>query len=133
MQKKYLAATLLILIAAGVVVMVSRQAPEKGSEVQTTSAAGVNVSSVAAVKEPTGKKLYEQRCASCHGKDAKKAALGQSPVIAGQGEQELVDKLEGYRTGRYGGKMKRVMTDQVTKLSREQLRQIAVYVRGLQK
>jgi cytochrome c553 len=52
-------------------------------------------------------------CASCHGEKAEKLALGKSQVIAGWDKQRIIDSLNGYRNGTYGGVMKNIMTGHV--------------------
>ena len=52
-------------------------------------------------------------CGSCHGQKAEKAALGKSQVIAGWDKQRIIDSLNGYKNGTYGGVMKNIMTGQV--------------------
>jgi cytochrome c len=124
-MKYMISVLLLFLVVIGIMTM-SRKMPVP----PTPKAAKPSASSVAPAA-PDGKALYSAHCASCHGPDAKKAALGQSPVIAGQTAQALSAKLEGYRDGTYGGKMKRVMIDQVSKLSRAETEAIAEYVAKL--
>ena len=70
-------------------------------------------------------------CASCHGKDAQKEALGKSKVIKGWPEQKIVDALHGYKNGTYGGAMKGVMKGQVTKLSDADIEALAAYISKL--
>ncbi len=52
-------------------------------------------------------------CASCHGQKGEKPALGKSQVIAGWDKQRIIDALNGYKDGTYGGIMKNIMTGQV--------------------
>lgn len=52
-------------------------------------------------------------CGSCHGQKAEKSALGKSQIIAGWDKQRIVDALNGYKNGTYGGVMKNIMTGQV--------------------
>ena len=52
-------------------------------------------------------------CSSCHGEKAEKLALGKSQVIAGWDKQRIIDALNGYKNGSYGGIMKNIMTGQV--------------------
>ena len=52
-------------------------------------------------------------CGSCHGQKAEKSALGKSQVIAGWDKQRIVDALNGYKNGTYGGVMKNIMTGHV--------------------
>ena len=52
-------------------------------------------------------------CGSCHGQKAEKSALGKSQVIAGWDKQRIVDALNGYKNGTYGGVMKNIMPGHV--------------------
>ena len=52
-------------------------------------------------------------CAACHGQKAEKSALGKSQVIAGWDKQRIVDAINGYKEGTYGGIMKNVMAGHV--------------------
>jgi len=74
-----------------------------------------------------GASLYK-KCASCHGKDAEKKALGKSAVIKGWEAKKTVDALNGYKAGTYGGAMKGLMKGQVTSLNDEQIESIAKYI-----
>ena len=59
-----------------------------------------------------GTALYAN-CGSCHGQKGEKSALGKSQVIAGWDKQRVIDSLNGYKDGSYGGVMKNIMTGQV--------------------
>jgi len=56
-------------------------------------------------------------CASCHGANGEKKALGKSKVIAEMSKADIVAALNGYKDGTYGGPMKGLMKGQVAKLS----------------
>jgi len=77
---------------------------------------------------PTGSSLYISKCASCHGKDAKKSALNVSKVIAGWSSEEIQAALKGYKDGSYGGKMKGLMQGQSKPLSDNDILLIADYI-----
>ncbi|WP_461209189.1 c-type cytochrome [Desulfocurvus sp. DL9XJH121] len=77
-----------------------------------------------------GKTVY-MRCAGCHGADGAKHALGASPPIKGQSAADLLQKLQGYADGSYGGAKKAVMIKTLKGLSPEQLKDVADYVAGL--
>ena len=53
------------------------------------------------------------KCASCHGEKAEKSALGKSQIIAGWNKQRIIDALNGYKKGTYGGVMKNIMKTQI--------------------
>ena len=70
------------------------------------------------VKEVVGEEAIDATtlyatCGSCHGQKAEKSALGKSQVIAGWDKQRIIDSLNGYKNGTYGGVMKNIMTGQV--------------------
>lgn len=61
--------------------------------------------------------LYK-RCATCHGANGEKAALGgKSKVIKNMTKAEVTAALKGYKAGTYGGVMKGMMAGQVKNLS----------------
>ena len=76
----------------------------------------------------SGSTLYTNKCASCHGSNAKKSALKTSVAIAGWDSQKTQDALNGYKAGVYGGKMKAIMQGQSKPLSDEEIRLIAEYI-----
>lgn len=82
---------------------------------------------VAPKKEIDGVSLYAS-CASCHGQDASKAALGKSKVIKGWSKEEVLNALNGYKNGTYGGPMKGIMKGQVANKSAEELEALAQYI-----
>jgi len=88
----------------------------------------VNVQTSHQVESLSGSTLYTNKCASCHGSNAKKSALNTSVAIAGWDSQKTQDALKGYKTGEYGGKMKAIMQGQSKPLSDEEIRLIAEYI-----
>jgi cytochrome c-type protein NapB len=56
-------------------------------------------------------------CLGCHGKQFKKSALGSSKKVSTFSEQQIVNALEGYKNGTYGGKMKGIMSNQVSRIT----------------
>uniref|UniRef100_UPI004047EC14 c-type cytochrome n=1 Tax=Aliarcobacter sp. TaxID=2321116 RepID=UPI004047EC14 len=77
-----------------------------------------------------GKVLYAS-CASCHGQNAEKQALGKSQVIAGWDKEKIIAALNGYKDGSYGGVMKNIMKGQVSSKSDEEIEAIADFVSNL--
>jgi cytochrome c len=75
--------------------------------------------------------LYGQKCASCHGAKAEKAALGKSQVIAGWSEGQVSEALRGYQAGTYGKEMKSLMQGQAKALDNAQIDALARYIAGL--
>ena len=74
-----------------------------------------------------------KKCASCHGVNGEKVALGKSKVIADMSKEDLVASMNGYKDGSYGGPMKGLMKAQVAKLSAEEIESLATYIAGLKK
>lgn len=77
-----------------------------------------------------GQAIYKP-CISCHGKKAEKKALGRGQIIAGWSKQKTIDALEGYKSKTYGGPMKNMMYPQASKLTKEQIEQVAAYISTL--
>ncbi len=96
------------------------------------SASNAVASTVASVAKPSvdGKALFAA-CASCHGQKAEKKALGKSEVIAGWDKQKVIDALNGYKVGTYGGAMKGLMKGQVASKSQADIDALAGYISTL--
>lgn len=77
-----------------------------------------------------GEDVYA-RCAGCHGADGTKRAMGLAPPLAGQDSLQLLEKLEGYVEGTYGGSKKTIMVNTLKRLTPEQLREVVDYIAGL--
>ena len=78
-----------------------------------------------------GKELFN-KCASCHGSDGKRKALGKSAPIAGMSKDELVKTLKEYQAGslnKYG--MGGLMKGQVAGLSEADIEALAAYISSL--
>ena len=82
------------------------------------------------VAQKDGATLFKT-CASCHGPDASKPALGKSQVIKGWSAQKIADALHGYKNKTYGGASKAMMQGQVSKLSDEDIRVVSEYISKL--
>ena len=79
----------------------------------------------------SAKELFN-KCASCHGPDGKRKALGKSGVIAGMKKEEILKKLRGYKSGTlnlYG--MGALMKTQVGGLSDKELEALAGYIASI--
>ncbi|UTJ07925.1 c-type cytochrome [Arcobacter roscoffensis] len=70
-------------------------------------------------------------CAACHGQNGEKAALGKSQIIKGWDKQQVLDALNGYKNGTYGGAMKGVMTGQVATKTDAEIDALATYISNL--
>lgn len=75
-----------------------------------------------------GAALYKQ-CASCHGVNAEKSALGKSKIIKEMSKEDIVTALKGYKDGTYGGAMKALMKGKVAKLSDEEITALAEHIK----
>jgi cytochrome c553 len=75
---------------------------------------------------------YQQKCANCHGANAKQAALGKSASIAGKSAGSLIRDLKGYKAGRLNKNgMGGLMKAQVKQLSTKQIKALAGYISTL--
>ena len=75
--------------------------------------------------------LFAQKCVSCHGAKAEKAALNKSQIIANFSEAQVKEALKGYQNGTYGKEMKAVMQGQAKGLNDAQIDALASYISGL--
>jgi cytochrome c len=78
-----------------------------------------------------GGALYSQKCASCHGAKAEKAALNKSQIIAQFSEVQVKEALKGYQAGTYGKEMKALMQGQAKALDDAQIDAIAKHIATL--
>ncbi|SER01647.1 Cytochrome c553 [Amphritea atlantica] len=72
-----------------------------------------------------------QACVECHGASAEKSAMGKSQVIQGWPSSQIVDALNGYKAGTYGGPLKALMKVQVDKLDAAAIQDVAEHISGL--
>ncbi|NOQ31610.1 MAG: c-type cytochrome [Helicobacteraceae bacterium] len=113
------------------------QAPAKANEVIASAQQSVT-SAVASVKEQVatlsaseGKTLFA-KCASCHGANAEKKALGKSAVIAGLSVATLESDLKAYKAGKLDKNgMGALMKSQTAALSDAQISELAKYINSL--
>ncbi|WP_294872333.1 c-type cytochrome [Sulfuricurvum sp. RIFCSPLOWO2_12_FULL_43_24] len=75
--------------------------------------------------------LFGQKCASCHGAKAEKAALNKSQIIAQFSEAQIKEALKGYQAGTYGKDMKALMQGQTKALNDAQIDALAKYISNL--
>lgn len=75
--------------------------------------------------------LFAQKCVSCHGAKAEKAALNKSQIIANFSEAQIKEALKGYQNGTYGKEMKTLMQGQAKGLNDAQIDALASYISGL--
>ena len=102
--------------------------PESKPVAPTTVEAAPKVPVVANVD---GGALYGQKCASCHGAKAEKAALNKSQIIAQFSETQVKEALKGYQAGTYGKDMKALMQGQAKALDDAQIDALAKHISTL--
>ncbi|AXX92568.1 cytochrome C [Malaciobacter molluscorum LMG 25693] len=80
-----------------------------------------------AVFAADGATLYK-KCATCHGINGEKQALGKSKVIKDLSKAEFINAMKGYKAGTYGGPMKGLMKGQVASLSDADIEALANHI-----
>ena len=75
--------------------------------------------------------LFKTHGQSCHGADGGRAPGSGIAPIRGQNSADLLNMLEGYRDGTFGGQRKQVMVGVVKRLSDEQMKSLAEYAAAL--
>lgn len=68
--------------------------------------------------------IYD-KCATCHGLEGEKMALGKSKIIKDMTKEDFISSMKGYQDGTYGGPMKGVMTSQVKNLNKKDIEDLA--------
>lgn len=79
---------------------------------------------------PSGEEIFKS-CAACHGQKAEKEALGKSQVIKGWEKQKIIDAINGYKAGTYGGIMKNIMKGQVANKTDIEIDAVATFISNL--
>jgi cytochrome c553 len=79
---------------------------------------------VMAADQLAGQKIAEAACAACHGAQGNKPALPDAARLAGQHEDYLLKALKDYKSG---ARKNGIMVDQVSKLSAQDLQNLAAY------
>lgn len=82
---------------------------------------------VVAETTPDAAVLYN-RCASCHGTNGEKQALGKSAVIQGWSKEKILDALNGYADGTYGAALKGMMKSQAENLNAAEKEAISEHI-----
>jgi cytochrome c len=77
-----------------------------------------------------GAALYG-KCATCHGSNGEKPALGKGAIITCWAADKTAAALKGYKDGSYGGATKGVMKAQVDSLSDADIAAISAYIATL--
>lgn len=68
-------------------------------------------------------------CKGCHGQNWEKSAMNKSKVVKDMSKQEIIDSLNGYKNGTYGGAMKGLMVGQVKNLSGADIEAVAADIK----
>lgn len=103
--------------------------PETVKE-ETPSVVSESKEEVAQIEEPNGEVLYKS-CVNCHGQKAEKEALGKSQIIAGWDKQRIIDAMNGYKAGTYGGVMKNIMKTQIDSKTDAEIDALATFISNL--
>jgi len=74
-----------------------------------------------------GAALYK-KCASCHGQQGEKPALGKSKIIKDMTKDQITAALKGYKDGSYGGASKALMKGQASSLDDAKISAIAAHI-----
>lgn len=75
--------------------------------------------------------LYNNKCMKCHGKMGTQKVPATGLEIAGQAKEVLMAKINGYKELRYGGKLRGVMSSQVSGLTPQEVNAISEYLSKL--
>lgn len=71
------------------------------------------------------------KCYGCHGTKFEKKALGKSQIVKDLNSTQIVEALNGYQKGTYGGSMKMVMKGQIKDLNETQIVDVAKAIKNL--
>ncbi|MCO6386398.1 c-type cytochrome [Aliihoeflea sp. 40Bstr573] len=73
-----------------------------------------------------GEKLYQGSCRACHGPSAQ--GMASFPKLSGKPAELLVERLQTYREGEKVGPNSALMIPHATKLTDEDIENIAAYI-----
>lgn len=73
-----------------------------------------------------GEKLYQSTCRACHGPSAQ--GMASFPKLSDKTEEILVERLQTYREGEKVGPNSALMIPHATKLTDEDIENIAAYI-----
>jgi cytochrome c553 len=80
--------------------------------------------SALALEEGAGKKKAEQVCAGCHGPAGNKPVMADTPRLAGQQYDYLMQALAAYRKG---SRQNPIMSAMAQPLTEQEIRELALY------
>lgn len=118
-------------VVSNVVEATTQKAQEVKENVTEAVAQAVATTEVAPSEPSVSGEALFKACSSCHGQKAEKQALGKSQVIAGWDKQKVIDALNGYKDGTYGGVMKGIMKGQVSTKSDAEIEALADFISTL--
>ena len=75
--------------------------------------------------------LYNNKCMKCHGEMGTQKVPATGLELAGQAKEVLMAKIHGYKELRYGGKLRGVMSAQVSGLTPQEVNAISEYLSKL--
>ncbi len=81
----------------------------------------------------SGESIYQAKCASCHGKNAEKKALGHSNIIRGMPVDQFITLTNAFATGKQKAMpiAKIVKKQFIDGYSAEEIKEVANYVHNL--
>lgn len=86
-----------------------------------------------AQKSKSGEALYKSKCISCHGKNGEEKARGTSRPLRDLSLQDFTLSIRDYNVGDYDRGMAFVMRPYATLLSKEDVKNVYVYIQSLKK
>ena len=78
-----------------------------------------------------GQKLYESKCAVCHGDNGQKKAYGKSRALNTLSAEEMAKSIRGYKGGIYDRGMAFLMAPFASNVSEEEIKGVYEYLQGL--
>ena len=91
------------------------------------------VLSASVLMAASGESIYQEKCASCHGKNAEKKALGHSNIIKGMPVDQFITLTKAFASGEKKAMpiAKIVKAQFIDKYDEEQIKEVAEYVHNL--
>jgi cytochrome c553 len=93
----------------------------------------IPILSASFLMEESGEVIYQKQCASCHGKEGEKKALGHSAIIKGMEAEKFVTLTKAFATGEKKAMpiAKIVKKQFVDKYDEATMQEVAAYVNKL--
>lgn len=80
---------------------------------------------------PTGEKIFANKCASCHGFDAKNPISPTYPKLAGQNKAYIVEAIKAYQDGSRSSVNAQIMKAIVQEMPSDRIDMVADYISSL--